>query len=231
MNHGQKEKFVSIGKAALLTGLCPQTLRKYAQDEKIVCYTTPSGTRKFDVGSLHELSSTLVSRKANSDGRYTPKTVERENFIYVRVSSRKQLDDLERQINFVKSKEEFSGFQIIQDIGSGINFKRKGLQTILDSCLQKTIGIVVVAHRDRLCRFGFELVESIICKSGGSLHVIGDEQHKSVEQELSEDLLSIVHIFCCRQMGKRKYGRQKSEINQNSTDPDDKTKGNFGRMD
>lgn len=214
MSYDQKEKFVSIGKAAFFTGLCRQTLRQYADDEKILCYKTPAGTRKFDVQSLHELSATLVSRKANSDGRYDTKTTERRNFIYVRVSSRKQLDDLQRQIDFIQSNPEFSSFQIIQDIGSGINFKRKGFQTILDSCLQGVVGKVVVAHRDRLCRFGFELVESIIDKSGGKLHVIGDEQHKSIEQELSEDLLSIVHIFCCRQMGKRKY-RKKSEVCEN----------------
>ena len=80
-----------------------------------------------------------------------------------------------------------------------------GLATILDACVQNSIGEVVVAHRDRLCRFGFDLVKQIIEKSGGSITVIDDEKNKSSEQELAEDLLSIINIYSCRQMGKRKY--------------------------
>ncbi|KAJ3214449.1 hypothetical protein HK099_006878, partial [Clydaea vesicula] len=90
---------------------------------------------------------------------------------------------------------QYSSFHVIQDIGSGINFKRKGLQKILDACLQKSIGTVVVAHKDRLARFGFELIEYIIKKAGGDLKVVNDDFNKSSEQELSEDIISIIHVF------------------------------------
>jgi predicted site-specific integrase-resolvase len=94
------------------------------------------------------------------DSIETPKKI---NFLYSRVSSKKQLDDLSRQTEFLRSyRPEYASYDAITDIASGINFKRRGLQTILDACLQRVIGEVVIAHRDRLCRFGFELVESIV---------------------------------------------------------------------
>ena len=79
----------------------------------------------------------------------------KQNYIYTRVSSKKQSDDLSRQIEFIKNKRsEYSSYISISDIASGINFKRKGLSTILDASLQGTIGEIIIAHRDRLCRFG-----------------------------------------------------------------------------
>lgn len=118
------------------------------------------------------------------------------NYIYTRVSSKKQLDDLSRQIEYIQTRRpEYNSYTLVSDVTSGINFKRKGLQTILDSCLHGIIGEVVIAHRDRLCRFGFDLVKIIIEKSGGKITVLDDEKNKSSEQELAEDLLSIVHIY------------------------------------
>jgi len=142
---------------------------------------------------------------------------EKINFLYARVSSKKQLDDLVRQIDFIKTRRpEYSSYTCITDVASGINFSRKGLSTLLEACLQHTIGEVVVAHKDRLSRFGFDLIELIIRKAGGKLTVIDDEKNKSTEQELSEDLLSIVDIYCCRQMGKRSYKKHNNtEITQN----------------
>jgi hypothetical protein len=85
--------------------------------------------------------------------------------------------------------------------------------------MQGTIGELVVAHRDRLCRFGFELIEYIVEKSGGKITVLEHDSNKSSEQELAEDLLSIVHVFSCRQMGKRTYTNRavKSPTNQAET--------------
>ena len=124
---------------------------------------------------------------------------------------KKQSDDLGRQVEYLKGrKPEYNSFVCLEDIGSGINFKRKGLQRILDSCIQGTIGEVVIAHRDRLSRFGFELIKLFVETAGGTITVIDDEQHKSSEQELSEDLMSIVQIYSCRSMGKRRYSKIKT---------------------
>ena len=195
----EKENYVSVGRAAELSGLSTQTIRKFADQGTIQSYRTPSGQRRFNKLSLQEMFGTkMFIEKVSSDQKL--------NFIYTRVSSKKQFDDLARQLEYIRSKDSiYSSYISIQDIGSGINFKRKGLETILDRCTQKNIGEIIIAHRDRLCRFGFELIKMFVEKSGGSIKIIDDEQHKSSEQELSEDLLSIVQLYSCKQMGKRKY--------------------------
>ena len=101
---------------------------------------------------------------------------------------------------------------IIQDIGSGINWKRSGLKTILELAMQKKLETVVVAHRDRLCRFAFELIQWILEKNEVKLVVL-NESICSTEQELAEDLLSIIHVFSCKQMGKRRYKKEDNNGN------------------
>ena len=197
--------FISIRCASKFTGLCPQTLRKFADENKIRTYKTISGQRKFDKRHLQEMCNTLsfISKKKDDT---------KQNYIYARVSSKKQMDDLSRQIEFIRTnKPEYDAYTIISDIGSGINFKREGLSKILDSCMQRNIGNIIIAHRDRLSRFGFDLINIIVQKAGGKIIVIDDERDKSSEQELSEDLLSIIHIYSCRQMGRRKY-KNKNKI-------------------
>jgi putative resolvase len=190
----KKEKeFVTVGQAAALTGLDAQTIRKMADKASFLCYRTPSDQRRINLHSLQEfIDSSLLSKEVSK--------VQRKNFLYARVSTKKQLDDLSRQIEFIR-RPEFSDYTLITDIASGINFKRAGLSTILDECLQGTIGNIVVAYKDRLCRFGFELIEELVKKAGGKIIVLDKENNKSDEQELSDDLLSIVQIFCCRKMG------------------------------
>jgi len=131
------------------------------------------------------------------------------------------MDDLSRQLEFLR-KPEYSTYTVVTDIASGINFKRKGLSTILEACVQQRIGDLVVAHRDRLCRFGFELIEQLVSKAGGRIVVIEDSDNKTSEQELIEDLLSIIHVFSCRQMGKRSYASRKPKNTQDKDISDHK---------
>jgi putative resolvase len=198
-NRNKETVFVPIRMAQEITGLGQEALRKYADKNEIECYRTPSGQRKFNKNSLLEFISS-----SNDDSKV--KDIPRKNYLYARVSSKKQMDDLSRQVEYLR-RPEYSDFSLVTDIGSGINFKRKGLQTILDSCIQGIIGTIVIAHRDRLCRFGYDLLKSVVTKSGGNIKVLDDHQNKSSEQELAEDLLSIIHIYSCRQMGKRSYSK------------------------
>ena len=206
-----KANFITSSQAVKLTSLHPHTLRKYADNDQIKCYKTPSGIRKYDRQSLEKFCNpTLVVHQNSSTSK--------QNFVYARVSSKKQMDDLVRQSDFLRSHSpEYASYTAISDIASGINFKRKGLQTILDCCLHGTIGEVVVAHRDRLCRFGFELMQILIEKAGGKITVLNNDGNKSSEQELSEDLLSIVHIYSCKQMGKRSYKSKLAKIFESET--------------
>jgi predicted site-specific integrase-resolvase len=207
MKNEKEENFVSIGKASILTGLSKQTLRKMADDKTISSYLTPTNQRRINTKSIQKMCYSIDDdEKVNS--------CTRKNFLYTRVSTKKQMDDLTRQVQYVK-RPEYDSYILIQDIGSGINFKRKGLQTILECCIQRTIGEVIIAHRDRLCRFAFELIESIINKAGGTIKVLDNELNKSSENELAEDLLSIIHIFNCRQMGKRSYKKRPEQIQNN----------------
>jgi len=204
LNAKEKEKqFVSVKYASILTGLDKQTIRKFFDNKKINGYKTPTGQRRIDRQGLQAMCCGGIDDE-------TIQVSARENFLYARVSTKKQLDDLARQVEYLK-RSEYADYTLIQDIGSGINFKRKGLQTILDSCIQRNVGEVVVAHRDRLSRFAFDLIHQLITKAGGTLTVLNCDRNKSSEYELAEDLLSIIHIFNCRQMGKRSYKRREKE--------------------
>lgn len=206
MNDNEKEKrFVTVGKASLLTGLDPQTIRKLADEASIACYRTPSGQRRINLKSIQEMCNPPFHDKEKS-------SLQKENYIYARVSTKKQVDDLSRQVEYLR-RPEYTEYVLIKDIGSGINFKRKGLSAILDACLQKRIGEVVVAHRDRLCRFAFDLIECMVQKAGGKITVLDCSKAKSGEQELADDLLSIIHVFSCRRMGSRQYSKAKVKNN------------------
>lgn len=199
MSKKQDGRFISIGKAAEFTGLDQQTLRILADSKKVRCYKTPAGQRRFDRTGLEEMCNLVPDGQKVAKGKI-------QNFLYARVSSKKQVDDLSRQIEFLRSRRpEYASYDVVSDIASGICFKRRGLSSILDACIQGVVGEIVVAHRDRMCRFGFDLVSQLVSKAGGKITVIDDQRDKSTEQELAEDLLSIVHIYSCRQMGKRSY--------------------------
>jgi predicted site-specific integrase-resolvase len=207
-----RARFISVKHASIFSGLDKQTIRKLVDNKTITGYKTPSGQRRISQNSLQEMCGTVVSNEELQN-------VERENFLYCRVSTRKQLDDLSRQVEFI-TQPQYVGYTVIKDIGSGINFKRKGLSKILDACIRQTIGTIVVAHKDRLSRFAFDLIEQIVIKGGGCIKVLDNtDNQKSREQELSEDLLSIIHIFNCKQMGARSYKAKnsKNKVETNAT--------------
>ena len=180
---------VPLRKAVELTGLSKTTLRKYADNGTIKCEKTPGGTRFFDTESLLSLG-----RRQHSD----PATI-----CYCRVSSSKQFDDLSKQVAYMHSL--FPEAEIIKDIGSGLNYKRKGLKAILERLMCGDQLTIVVACRDRLTRFGFELFEYLVSINGGKILVL-DQAESCPEAEIIADLLSIIHVFSCRFHGLRKYG-------------------------
>jgi predicted site-specific integrase-resolvase len=177
-------RFVTSREACKSLGVHPNTLRKFADENKIGTIKTPSGHRRYNIDSFIGIGK-------------------RERFIcYCRVSSGKQRDDLQRQEQFMRSK--FPTYEIVSDVGSGINFKRKGLNSILESAMQGYSITLVVAFKDRLARFGFELIKQIIEFNGGKLLVL-DKVVFSPEEELTRDLVNIIHMFSCRMHGLRNY--------------------------
>lgn len=132
------------------------------------------------------------------------KQVDKKVIGYCRVSSHKQKDDLERQIENVKTYMIAKGYQfeIIFDVGSGINYNNKGLNQLIDMITNSEVDRVVVLYKDRLVRFGFELIENLCQKFGTAIEII-DSTEKTEEQELVEDLIQIITVFSCRLQGKR----------------------------
>jgi len=130
------------------------------------------------------------------------KLQQKTGYVYARVSSPKQKKDLDRQIQTLQKK--YPQYIVITDIGSGINFRRKGLQKLLQHASQGLVAEVVVTHRDRLCRFAFELLEYVFSLFQTRLLVLNkDEEQQHGMQELSEDLMAINTVFICRMQGKR----------------------------
>lgn len=186
-----EKEWLPLREAEKLIGLSKQTLRSWADKGTVKTFTTPAGQRLYNKQSLLSITNEL------------PNTQIKEKIIYCRVSSKKQMDDLERQSKHLQSL--YPSHKLITDIGSGLNWKRKGLQTILGLSMSRMVSEVVVAHRDRLSRFAFELIEWIIESNNGKIIVLDDNVFQSPDQELAEDLMSIVHVYSCRQMGRRRY--------------------------
>ncbi|MEG4229210.1 IS607 family transposase [Microcoleus sp. N9_B2] len=149
--------YIPLRKAVEFLGLHANTLRKYADEGKIKSIKNEAGQRLYDVES------------------YQRGAIGSATICYCRVSSTKQRDDLARQVEFMR--ERYPEAEIVQDIGSGLNFKRKGLQALLVRLMRGDQLKIVVACRDRLCRFGFELFEFMVKQNGGELLVLSNPVH------------------------------------------------------
>jgi len=135
----------------------------------------------------------------------------KEKICYCRVSSQKQKEDLERQINLMKNL--YPNHRVISDIGSGLNFKRKGLQELINLAIKNQIDEVVVAYKDRLARFGFELIENIIkTHSHGSIKILNKNEETTPSEELTEDIIAIINVYVAKVNGLRKYEKKLTDI-------------------
>jgi len=175
-------------------GVHPNTLRNWANAGKIEYYRNKSSQRYYYVDKYLQTKNNI-------------KTI----ILYSRVSSYKQRDDLERQKKYLRNNipNQFTGYKIIEisDVASGINNKRKGLLQILGLVKETTISTIIVASKDRLSRFGIELIEWI-CKQYYTEILVLNRDNKTPESELSSDLMSIVQIYCCRWNGQRRYSKK-----------------------
>src|SRR4028118_139424 len=203
--------YIPLRKAVEFLGLSSNTLRKYADEGKISHIKNAAGQRLYDVESYVR---GFRERQPNGD------SVRVATVCYCRVSSSKQRDDLERQVVYMQSL--YPGAEIIRDIGSGLNFKRKGLRSLLDRLMHGDQLTLIVACRDRLARFGFELIEYLVEQNGGNIVVL-DQTVYCPNSELTQDLLSILHIFSCRMQDARKYSqkiKQDPDLSKSRTEKD-----------
>lgn len=178
-------EYVTPKQAKKIYNVSDITLRRWEDNGKIKSIRTEGGHRRY-----------IIHKKPKPNQP-------RRKIIYARVSSQKQNTDLQKQRRLLE--ERYPGYEVITDIGSGINFKRKGFNTILDQLFEHNIEEVVVASNDRFSRFGFEFFQSMFTKFNATLTSLDSKQVKSFEQELSQDLIAIVTVFSAKYHGKRKY--------------------------
>lgn len=196
--------YVTPREAARLLGVHRTTLARWEEQGKIKAIKTESGQRRYDIHSY-------IQEKEQESGTIpTPST--RATVLYARVSTTGQKDDLLRQTEALT--EHYPRAEVITEIGSGLNFRRRKFLTILERIITRDIDCLVVAHRDRLCRFGFELIEWLAEKFDCQIVVLY-KQKWSPQEELVQDMLSIVHCFSSRLYGLRKYEKKLREELQN----------------
>jgi excisionase family DNA binding protein len=208
------------GEVARKLGVSLNTLRRWEREGRIITKRTHGNHRRFDENAI------VVPRPTATTN--TPEPPERKRYAYCRVSSSKQKDDLERQVK--SFQETHPDHEIVSDVGSGLNFKRKGLLRLVDEIMRGHVEEIVVSHKDRLCRFAYELIEWICHKHKTTL-VVKNQEIYSAERELSEDLMAIVHVFSCRHHGMRRYSKSSDKVSEDSSLSDNQPSQNIAPMD
>jgi excisionase family DNA binding protein len=192
-------RFVGIGEAAAVLGVSPQTLRRWEREGKLNAHEcTPGGHRRYD---LAKLRPQLFHRTA--DDRLT--------IGYARVSSHDQKADLERQKKMLELFCAQNGwrFEIIADLGSGMNYRKRGLRRLLEKIVAGEVGRLVLTHKDRLLRFGAELVFSLCEAKETEVVLINHGSEPTLEEELVQDVLEMITVFSARLYGSRSRKNKK----------------------
>lgn len=185
---------LSIGKFAKSLGVSIQTLRNWDKEGKLKpTYVTENGYRYYSEDLLNKFRNIKNVNK-----------IKKKNILYARVSTKNQKDDLNRQIDNLKQYAYSKGysFEIVTDIGSGINYKKEGLLKMINLVECGEVDRIIVLYKDRLIRFGYDLIE-YICKFNDTKIEIVDNSTISKEQELTEDLIQIITVFANRLYGAR----------------------------
>jgi Predicted site-specific integrase-resolvase len=192
-------KMVSIKEAAKFLGVCPQTLRRWEREGYLLPdERTPGGRRRYDLARLRP------------EQFRAPETALR-TIAYARVSSHDQKDDLERQKQVLELYCARQGwtFEVIADLGSGVNYNKKGLKRLLDAIIDGQVGRLVITHKDRLLRFGVELVFAICEAKNVEVVILNQGEDTSFEEDLAKDMLEIITVFSAQLDGSRSRKNQK----------------------
>jgi len=193
-------KLVPIHEAAEALGVSAQTLRRWEREGRLLPdERTAGGRRRYDLARLKP-------EMFRSQAEAARKTV-----AYARVSSHDQKDDLERQKQVLELYCARQGwtFEVIADLGSGMNYHKKGLKRLLDNVVEGCIGRLVITHKDRLLRFGAELVFAICEAKGVEVVILNQGEDTTFEEDLAKDVLEIITVFSARLYGSRSRKNQK----------------------
>jgi len=189
---------VSIGKAAAELGVSRDTLRRWEKFGKITVERTRDGHRRYNLASLLGTSP----RK---------KLFEKKTIAYARVSSHDQKADLNRQIQVLESFCAGGGwtYEVIEDLGSGLNYNKRGLKNLIRAICLGQVDRLVLTHKDRLLRFGSELIFSLCEQFGIEVVIINKTETSKFEDDLVQDVLEIITVFSARLYGARSRKNKK----------------------
>ena len=186
---------------AELLGVSVKTLQRWDRDGILKANRTPTNRRYYTYDQYLQFK-----------GIQTENDI-RDTVIYARVSTRNQKDDLQNQVEFLKQFCNAKGIivnQCIEDFGSGLNYNRKKWNKLLDEVMENKIKIIVISNKDRFIRFGYDWFEKF-CEKFNTKIIIVNNETLSPNEELVQDIISILHVFSCRLYGLRKYKNQIKE--------------------
>lgn len=188
----------SIGKAAKELGVSQDTLRRWERAGKITSERTLRGHRRYDLSKLTGIAPRKVSSQLPT-------------LAYARVSSNDQKEDLDRQALVLENFCSANGwiYEIIQDLGSGLNFQKRGLKRLIQKICSGKIERLVLTHKDRLLRFGAELIFALCEEFGIEVVVMNKSEATRFEDDLVQDVLEIITVFSARLYGARSRKNQK----------------------
>lgn len=184
----------TLNQFAAKIGVTPQTLRTWHKEGRLnPAFITDGGHRRY----THKQYLEFVGETSNQTNKL--------NVGYVRVSSKKQSDDLVRQVHLMENYLIAKGkpFKLIQTVGSGINYKNPQLHELIRMVINKEVDTIYVLYKDRLVRFGFELLEFLFNEFGVSIEVV-NQQFETAQEDLVTDLIQILTVFSAKMNGKRK---------------------------
>lgn len=190
-------RLCTIGEAARLLGVSIPTLRRWEESGKLVPERTAGKHRRYDITKLKpELAIEDTTRTT---------------IAYARVSSHDQREDLERQKQVLElyCAQHGWNFTLLSDLGSGMNYHKKGLRRLLDAILSGDVGRLVITHKDRLLRFGAELVFAICEAKNVEVVILNQGEECSFEEDLAKDVLEIITVFSARLYGSRSHTNKK----------------------
>ena len=195
-------EFVGGKEASQILGVHQRTLYQWEEKGEIETIRTSGNKRLYNV-KKYLASKIKVDNKCNNLDDLDNKT-DKLNICYVRVSTQNQKEDLERQKLLMTTK--YPNYIIIEDIGSGLNLNKRGINKIIHLAIKGKINELVVAYKDRLTRFGFELIEEIITKySNGKIIILNKSEEISQEEELVKDVMAIMNVYVAKINGLRRY--------------------------
>jgi predicted site-specific integrase-resolvase len=176
-----------------ILGCCTKTLQEWDKKGLIEVKRTAGGRRRYNV-KKYAIDNNLPELIKEPEIR--------RNVIYSRVSSHDRKDDLERQTKLLQ--EKYPDYEVIQDIGSGINFKRRGLQKIIQYAVENQLNEIVITYKDRLCRIGYDMIEFIIKKySNGNITILNPSDENRAD-EITKDLIEIITVYSSKIHGIRR---------------------------